>query len=71
MAETAPPTYEKERRASQTAVDQGLASEDDAAMLGMRARALYYRTVELILCAAKLGYKQEVGLFLWQCIIQD
>jgi hypothetical protein len=35
MADTPPPKFEeKERRASQTAVDTGLASEEDAAMLG-------------------------------------
>jgi hypothetical protein len=34
MAESAPAYDDKERRASQTAVDAGLASEDDAAILG-------------------------------------
>jgi hypothetical protein len=34
MAESPPAFDEKERRASQTAVDSGLASAEDAAMLG-------------------------------------
>ena len=35
MAESAPAYDDKERRASQTAIDAGLTGEDDAAVLGM------------------------------------
>jgi len=40
MSETSPVGEEKHRRASQTAVDAGLANADDAAMLGMIAQDL-------------------------------
>ena len=34
MSDGSPPAGEKQRRASQTAIDAGLTNEDDAAMLG-------------------------------------
>ena len=58
MAESPPVFDDKERRASQTAVDSGLASEEDAAMLGKayhceQARYLILRFIQRSLATSR------------------
>ena len=60
MSESPHKFEEKERRASQTAVDAGLASEEDAAQLGMILRHGNLTIMKTNKRVAQLGYKQEL-----------